>query len=368
MKKIFLVMYLFACSIVLFAQQGSSDTELVRAVLTNYIEGKINSDTARLSSAFHQKADYWYRDLKTGKMVIWPIADYVKGFTPGKKLNFTGKIISINIAGVAAQAKVDIIYPNSIYANYMNLLKIDGKWAITNKVLGEHEVRKKVLFITTSHEKLGNSGEKTGFHFGEVAQAYKPFYEAGYDIDFASPKGGKTYHYGADMNNETQVWFMQNIEATDKLFNAMKLSDINPKKYDAVYFAGGHGVMWDLANDPVSEMITRTIYENNGVVGAVCHGPAALTNVKLSNGQFLVQGKVLTSFTNNEEKSIKLHKVVPFLLQDELQKKGGIFKPLANWQANVQVDQRLVTGQNPASTGKLAEEMIRLLVDKTSGK
>jgi putative intracellular protease/amidase len=115
-------------------------------------------------------------------------------------------------------------------------------------------------------------------------------------------------------------------------------------------------------------MITRTIYENNGVVGAVCHGPAALTNVKLSNGRFLVQDKVLTSFTNKEEKYIKLHKVVPFLLEDELEKKGGVFKSVDNWQANVQVDQRLVTGQNPASTGKLAEEMIRLLLNKTSAK
>lgn len=365
MKKLFLLIYLFTCSVLTFGQQVQSDTELIRTVLNNYIEGKINSDTARLSSAFHEKADFRYRDLKSGKLIIWPTVDYVRSFTPGKKNNFKGKIISINIAGTAAQAKVDIIYPNTTYADYMNLLKIDGKWAIANKVLGQHVVRRKVLFITTSHEKLGNSGEKTGYHFGEVAQVYKPFYEAGYDIDFASPKGGKTYHYGADMNNETDVWFMQNIEATDKLFNALKLSEIAPEKYDAVYFAGGHGVMWDLANDTISEMITRKIYENNGIVGAVCHGPAALTNIKLSNGEFLVKGKVLTSFTNKEEKYIKLHRVVPFLLQDELEKKGGVFKSVDNWQPNVQVDQRLVTGQNPASTGKLAEEMIRLLVNKS---
>lgn len=355
-------------SIVLFAQQRASDTELIRTALANYIEGKINGDTARLSTAFHQKADLRYRDLKTGKLVSGSSEDYVGGFTPGKKGNYTGKIISINIAEVAAQAKVEIRYPNATYVDYMNLMKIDGKWAIANKVLSGYPLRKKILFIITSHEKLGNSGEKTGFHFGEVALAYKAFYDADYDIDFASPKGGKTYHYGADMNNEKEVWFMQNMEATDKLFNAQKLSEIIPKKYEAVYFAGGHGVMWDLSKDSTSEMITRTIYENNGLVGAVCHGPAALTNVKLSNGSFLVQGKVLTSFTNKEEKDIKLDKVVPFLLQDELQKRGGIFKPLTNWQSNVQTDERLVTGQNPASTEKLAEEMIRLLANKSSGK
>lgn len=368
MKKILFLIYLFTSSIVLFAQQGQSDTELIKTVLNNYIEGKIYSDTARLASAFHQKADLRYRDLKTGKLMISPSIDYVKGFTPGKKLNFTGKIISMNIAEYAAQAKVEIYYPNATYADYMNLLKIDGKWAITSKVLSGYPARKKVLFIITSHDQLGNTGRKTGFHFGEVAHAYKPFYDAGYEVDFASPKGGKTYSYGADLNNETDAWFMQNMEAADKLFDARKLSEINPEKYEAVYFAGGHGVMWDLVNNPLSETITRTIYEKNGVVGAVCHGPAALTNIKLSNGQFLVQGKVLTSFTNKEEKEAELDKVVPFLLQDELQKKGGVFKTGANWQSNVQADQRLVTGQNPASTGKLAEEMIRLLKNKPAAK
>lgn len=359
---------LMMCSTVLFAQQDQSDTELIRATLNNYIEGKINGDTARLSSAFHPHADLRYRDFNTGKLMPFSSSEYVKGFRPGRKINFIGKIISIDVAGHAAQAKVEIQYPAVTYVDYVNLLKIDDEWAIASKVLSSYPVRKKVLFVITSHDQLGNSGRKTGFHLGEVAQAYKPFYDAGYDIDFASPKGGKTHSYGADMNNAADVWFIQNREATGKLFNASKLSEIVPKKYDAVYFAGGHGVMWDLVNDSASEMITRTIYENNGVVGAVCHGPAALTNVKLSNGRFLIQGKVLTSFTNKEEREIELDKVVPFLLQDELQKKGGMFKPLANWQSNVQVDQRLVTGQNPASTGKLAEEMIRLLKNKSLGR
>lgn len=144
MKRIFLLICLVTFSTVLFAQQGKSDTDQIRVVLGNYIEGRNNGDTARLSSAFHQQADLRSRNEKSGELAIWPIADYVSRFTPGAKINCTGKIISIDIAGTAAQAKVELYYPNTTYADYFNLLKIADKWVIASKVFAQYPVRKNV--------------------------------------------------------------------------------------------------------------------------------------------------------------------------------------------------------------------------------
>ena len=361
MKKIWLMLCLLMTSAGLHAQHAHPEMDEIRQTLNNYIEGRNGGDIARLTSAFDKQADLRFRNPETGGLSIWSLTDYVGKFTPGKKLGCTGRILSIDVAGSAAQGKVVLNCGDRTYADYINLLKIGDAWVIASKVYSLYPARRKVLFVITSHDELGNSGKKTGFHFGEAAKAYKPFHDAGYDIDFASPKGGRTHHYGADLNDETDVWFIQNLDAVDKLFNAKKLSEIDPKKYDAVYFVGGHGVTWDLANDSTSETIVRTIYENGGVVGAVCHGPAALVNVKLSSGRYLVTGKQLTSFTDQEEREIKLEGVVPFLTQSALENRGGNFRAAANWEVNVQTDQRLVTGQNPASTRKMAEEMIRLL-------
>ena len=361
MKKLWLILCLLTASAGLHAQHASPEMDKIRQTLSNYIEGRNGGDIVRLTSAFDKQADLRFRNPETGALSIWSLADYVGKFTPGKKLGCTGRILSIDAAGSAAQGKVVLNCGDRTYADYINLLKIGDAWVIASKVYSLYPAQKKVLFVITSHDELGNSGKKTGFHFGEAAKAYKPFHDAGYDIDFASPKGGRTHHYGADLNDETDVWFIQNLDAIDKLFNAKKLAEIDPKKYDAVYFVGGHGVIWDLANDGTSETIVRTVYENGGVVGAVCHGPAALINVKLTDGKYLVAGKKLTSFTDQEEREIKLENVVPFLTQSELESRGGNFRAVANWKVNVQTDQRLVTGQNPASARKVAEEMIRLL-------
>lgn len=361
MKKIRLMLCLVLASAGLHAQDAQPAVSEIRQTLNNYIEGRNGGDVARLTSAFDKQADLRFRHPETGGLSIWSLADYVGRFTPGKKLGCTGRILSIDAAGSAAQGKVVLNCGDKTYADYINLLKIGDAWVIASKVYSLYPERRKVLFVITSHDELGNSGKKTGFHFGEAAKAYKPFHDAGYEIDFASPKGGKARHYGADLNDETDVWFIQNLDAVDKLFNARKLSEIDPRKYDAVYFVGGHGVVWDLANDGASEAIARTIYENGGVVGAVCHGPAALVNVKLSGGQYLVAGKKLTSFTNQEEREARLEDVVPFLTQSQLERRGGNFAAAANWVANVQTDQRLVTGQNPASAKGVAEAMIKLL-------
>jgi len=219
----------------------------------------------------------------------------------------------------------------------------------------------RILFVVTSHESMGNTGRKTGLHLGEVSHVYKPLHDAGYKIDFVSPKGGRTYMYGANMNDSLIVWFVQNKEAFNDLINAKTPDQINPNDYRAIYFVGGHGAMWDLPSNTQLAKIASNIYEGAGVVAAVCHGPAGLVNIKLNDGELLIKDKRITSFTDKEEIESKQDKVVPFMLESILKERGANFKGADNWQSNVIVDGRLITGQNPASAYPLALEILELL-------
>lgn len=144
----------------------------------------------------------------------------------------------------------------------------------------------------------------------------------------------------------------------------MKPSDIDPSKYAAIFYAGGHGTMWDFPDNTELQNIARKIYENNGIVSAVCHGPSALVNLKLSNGKYLVEGKKVNAFTNEEETAVKLENVVPFLLEDKLKERGAIFEKSGLWQNHVVADERLITGQNPQSAKSVGEEILKQLKQK----
>ena len=170
--------------------------------------------------------------------------------------------------------------------------------------------------------------------------------------------------YGDDMNDPNSLWMVQNASAYYKLTHAMTPDQVDPAQYAAIYYVGGHGTMWDLPEHSQLTKITKEIYENEGIVAAVCHGPSGIVNVKLSNGKYLVDGKKVTAFTNQEEDAAGQTKNVPFLLESKLKERGAIFQPAANWQNNVVVDGRLVTGQNPASAGDLAQEIIQLLAQR----
>lgn len=340
-------------------QEIQNDEKKIEQTLLDYMEGRNNGDTARLRSAFFPGSDLRHINAK-GEFAIWKIEDYVGGFKPGVKANCTGKIISINIAGNAAQAKLELYYPNRTYADYFNLLKHNGKWLIASKSFSLYPVRPKVLFVVSSHGQIDGTGEKTGVHLGEVARAYKILSDAGYDIDIFSPKGGKTHYYGVEINHPAVEWFLQNADAMKKLTESRPADSIRSAGYKAVYIAGGHGAMWDLPTHQVIQNAIASIYDNKGIVAAVCHGPAALVNVKLNDGKLLVSGKSVASFTNNEEKASG-QKKLPFFLQTELTKNGAKFVEAANWSVNVQVNDRLITGQNPASTDELARQVVKLL-------
>lgn len=221
--------------------------------------------------------------------------------------------------------------------------------------------RRTVLIVLTSHDRKGDTGEKTGAYFPEFVHPHRVFVDAGFDVAFASTRGGKAPLDGVDRKDPLQAAFLDDPTLVRQIEETLAPAALRPMDYDAIFFAGGHGTMWDFPDQPALAALTAAIYEQGGVVGAVCHGPAGLLNVRLSSGQHLVAGKQVAAFTNDEERAVKLERVVPFLLADELVKRGAAHVPAANWKANVVVAERLVTGQNPASAKGVAERMVDVL-------
>ncbi len=217
---------------------------------------------------------------------------------------------------------------------------------------------KKVLFVLTSHDKKGSTEQPTGYYLSEVSHAWKPIYEAGYEIDFVSPKGGKAPVDGLNLDDATNKAFWENPIYRQKVENTLRPNEVKVNEYVAIYYAGGHGTMWDFPENTEIAELAKKIYERNGVVGAVCHGPAGLVNIKLSNGEYLVAGKKINSFSNEEEIAVKLENIVPFMLETKLIERGAIFEKSGLWQAHVTTDQRVVTGQNPASAKGVGEAVL----------
>lgn len=222
-------------------------------------------------------------------------------------------------------------------------------------------MKKKILFVVTSHDKKGSTGEPTGYYLSEVSHPWEILHQAGYEIDFVSPKGGNPPVDGFDLNDPVNKKFWEDKVYHNKIEHSMKPSEVNPADYVAVHFAGGHGAMWDFPENTAIAGIAARIYENNGIVSAVCHGPAGLVNIKLSNGKYLVDGKKINGFTNEEEFEVGLQNVVPFLLEDKLKERGAQFEKSGKWQSHAVTDDRLVTGQNPQSAQAVAQAVLQEL-------
>jgi putative intracellular protease/amidase len=218
-------------------------------------------------------------------------------------------------------------------------------------------MKQKILFVVTSHDKKGSTGEATGYYLAEVSHPWKVLSDAGYEIDFVSPKGGNPPVDGFDLSDPDNKAFWEDSLYHNKISHSLKPSEVKPGDYAAIYYAGGHGAMWDLPDNKAIAGIAAAIYEKKGVVAAVCHGPAGLLAIRLANGKYLVDGKKVNGFSNEEEAIVKLSDVVPFLLEDQLKKQGGIYEKSGPWQEHVVVGQRLITGQNPQSAKAVGEAL-----------
>jgi putative intracellular protease/amidase len=219
----------------------------------------------------------------------------------------------------------------------------------------------RILLALTSHATLGNTGRATGAYVPEAAHPLAEFREAGFDVDFASPAGGQIPLDGGSRNDPVVAAFLDDAAVQRRLSHTMRADDVDPSRYSAMFFVGGHGTMWDLPDNAALSGAAAHIYDSGGVVAAVCHGPAGLVNVRLKDGSYLVANKTVSAFTNAEEAAVQLTDVVPFLLESTLAARGARVQIAPNFEANVSVDGRLVTGQNPASAIGVARAVVALL-------
>lgn len=223
----------------------------------------------------------------------------------------------------------------------------------------------KVLFVLTSHDRLGDTGHKTGFWLEEFAAPYYVFKDAGAEITLASPAGGQPPLDPKSDAPEAQTAaterFRSDPQAQAALAATTPLARINAGDFDAVFYPGGHGPLWDLANDAASIALLETFDRAGKPLGLVCHAPGALIKVRAANGQPIVSGRRVTGFTNSEEAAVGLSAVVPFLIEDEFTRLGGHFEKGLDWQVHVVTDGRLVTGQNPASSEAVAHALLSML-------
>jgi putative intracellular protease/amidase len=233
----------------------------------------------------------------------------------------------------------------------------------------------RVLQVLTSHNKLGDTDRVTGYWSSELTHAYREFEQAGYQIDLASIKGGtppldplSDPHSEESLNRSDQmsIDFYREPDLLARLATTSRLKELDPAAYDVVYFVGGAGAMWDFPDDPDLIAFVRTMWERGKIVSSVCHGSAALTNVRLADGSYLIAGRRVTGFSNKEEKYLEeqlfhLPKFVPWYLQDRLVEHGGIYDEGAPYTPYVVVDGKLCTGQQPASGGLLARTIVEQL-------
>jgi putative intracellular protease/amidase len=223
----------------------------------------------------------------------------------------------------------------------------------------------KILMILTSHDQLGDTGKKTGFWLEEFAAPYYVFKDAGADIVLASPQGGQPPLDPTSDDKDAQTddtrRFKKDPAAIEALAHTTRLPEVSGEAFDAVFFPGGHGPLWDLAEDTHSIQLIETMFAAGKPVSAVCHAPAVFRHTKSADGAPLVKGKKVTGFTNTEEEAVQLTQVVPFLVQDMLTNNGGLYEKGADWQSFVVTDGHLITGQNPASSAAAARAVLAQL-------
>lgn len=217
---------------------------------------------------------------------------------------------------------------------------------------------KPVLFVVTSNAVKGATGIPTGYNLAEVTHPLEKLHAAGIRVEFASPQGGDAPLDGLeDMKDPVIARYWADADFRHTISHTLQLDDVNPTRYSAIFFAGGHGTMWDFPDSAAAQKAIREIDAAGGIVSAVCHGPAALVNARRADGSLLVAGKRMAAFTDGEEEEVQSTHVVPFLLASTLVERGAKHQNAANWADNVVVDGRLITGQNPQSAASLGEAL-----------
>ena len=349
--------------IILFSNNTYAQYKQVESTIKDYLVGTKTGDIDRIKSAFHHDATLYTIDGNDVKEI--KLKDYLGFFEPGKVNTRKGEIVNIDIQQDAANAIVNVYFKGGKFTDYMILLDTKDGWKMIKKsyTAVPYDYKGRILFVLSNESTYGNSEYTTGAHFEEIIVPYDKLTKSGYIVDVVSPDGGAIPISYMDLSDSLQLDYFYNLRLMSKLKNSLNPDEVDVKKYKAIYFVGGSAAMYDLPNNANISELTRRIYEEeNGVVAALCHGSAGLVNVMLSDGTYLVHGKTINSFTNEEESKISKN-LLPFLLETKLRERGAIFKESKPGQSHVEVDGRIITGQNPDSSAEFIEKIVEQLKD-----
>ncbi len=366
MKKA-IALVLFMCLQFVSAQ---NERAAIEATLLNYINGSSYNQTTQLKSAFAEDATL-YLKRKGGQMKIVSPETYVGWFnkaTPGKFNGRVGKVLSIDIEGDIATAKAEILFTTrgTRYVDLFLLNKKTAGWKIISKTASGKATNKKgnsILFIVSNSHFYGDSKISTGNSYSEIVNAYDEFIKAGYTVDFVSPKGGAISLSYINTSDQTGKKYLYDEDFMYSLKHTKTPKEASLKEYKAVYYVGGGSAMFDVPVNKEIQHIAMNVYEkNNGIISAVCHGTAGIVNLKTSNGEYLVKGKRVNGYPDEYENLKAPHvKEFPFLIKKTIVSRGGDFKFSSRNTVHVEVDGRLITGQNYLSSRLVAKKIIELL-------
>ena len=348
------------------------DEELIKHTLSNYIKGSSYNQLDKIKSAFTNDATLYLKGKDNQMKVVSPdtYASWFKSGVSGKFNGRVGKILAIEIVKDIATAKVEIAGPNRkwIYIDLFLLKKTNQEWKIISKTATrvDNPKKKNILFIVSNAHFYGNTKLNTGNSFSEIVNAYDVFKKGGYTIDFVSPKGGSVPLAYINTSDELSKKYLYDVGFMNKLNKTMKPSEIEVSHYGAVQYIGGGAAMFGVSENKEIQKIAMDIYEKyNGVISSVCHGTAGIVNLKTSNGSYLVKGKHVSGYPDDYENPNKAYfKTFPFLIKKTIEERGGSFKFSERGKFTVEVDGRLVTGQNYQSSKPVSLKVVEILEKK----
>jgi len=346
------------------------EQEKLNKALNYYINGTSFNKPDMIKNAFYSEANL-YLTRKDEDVWTVPSKEYVSWFTKKEYGSFTGRIgniISSDINGNIASAKIEIIYPKRKlkYIDLLLLKKVAGEWKIISKTASSEKSNKngeRILFVVSNADKYGESTLNTGNSYSELVNAYDTFIKGGYSVDFVSPEGGAIPLAYINTSHELFKEYLYNNDFMSSIGNTMNPSQVIPKNYRAIHYIGGGSAMFGIADNKQIQNIAMSIYEdNNGLISSVCHGTAGIVNLKTKDGQYLVSGKKISGYPDSYENPDKAYfKHFPFLIQKTIESRSGIFEFGPRNTPFIKVDGRVITGQNYLSSAPIAEKMIEIL-------
>lgn len=349
---------------------AATEHDNVRRVLNNYIDGSSFNNVEQLSSAFYDKANLY---LEKQDQELWtvPAKQYTSWFSKNTKGKFNGRIgeiLNIDVSGKIATAKVEILQPNKNkrFVDMFLLKKLNNKWQIISKsAVSEGAINngERILFIVSNAHFHGDSKLPAGVSFSEIVKAFDTFKKAGFTVDFLSPYGGAIPLSYINTADPIHKQYLYNADFMYAIGNTKSPAQIEPSKYRAVHYVGGSNAMYGVAeNKPIQQIAMEIYEEHNGIISSVCHGTAGIVNLKTKDGNYLVKNKRISGYPESFENQSKAYfKEFPFLIQKTIEQRGGQFFHADRNEAYVEVDGRIVTGQNHLSSPLVAERMVEIL-------